>query len=313
MPGEWITGADIIRDYGNLAVEIGQACYDEELHAFTEALFPVLEETKLGHIPKYPPPDVDPYEYIQFVSWPKWTWAELLGNPPEVNQDALGFVRRAKLGLYGNNIREYFIRVAEEVAAIDLMEKSYNYCSDRIHCESRTFCFKIEGFTEWLNNNPFFHQERFACTPDRFKELIDYGRPLATTEEAYLKYMEKIKEFLFKRSEVEAWLNAGRENSSRMPLPSQPPKQPRVPATKVKHEVTQKEASEKLGVSVRQIRNWENGKTPFPEGYTRQTRSAFLIFLNDYRTNQALKEDARARNRATPGGKMDEYSEGADW
>lgn len=46
----WISGADIMLEYGKLAVGIGQACHEEKLHAFSETLSPVYD---YGRIIKY--------------------------------------------------------------------------------------------------------------------------------------------------------------------------------------------------------------------------------------------------------------------
>ena len=80
-----------------------------------------------------------------------------------------------------------------------------------------------------------------------------------------------------------------------------------------KPEVTQKDAAKRLGVDERTIRNWESGKTPLPHGYTRQSLTGFLLFANDFNMKNAFKEDTNAKNNATPGGDMSEYSEGVDW
>ncbi len=84
----------------------------------------------------------------------------------------------------------------------------------------------------------------------------------------------------------------------------------------IKPEVTQKEAANKLGVSVRTINNWEKGRTALPDGYPgRMSRSSFLIFAEDFITKKALKKDAQAKNNAITDidGNMDKYHEGADW
>jgi len=82
---------------------------------------------------------------------------------------------------------------------------------------------------------------------------------------------------------------------------------------KVDPEVTQEEAANRLGVATRTIRNWESGKTTPPDNYPgRWSRTSFLMFVADYNSHKILKEDARAKNRAMPGGDMNEYSEGAD-
>lgn len=76
MTGKWITGKEIMENYGKAAVEIGQACYDGILKAFTaDVLTPVLEESKLGHIPKYPPVGVNPCDHIQYTATPNWDWS----------------------------------------------------------------------------------------------------------------------------------------------------------------------------------------------------------------------------------------------
>jgi len=67
-PGGLITGAEIMLQHGVLAVDIGQACYNGNLHAFTEARTPILENTKIAKIPKYPPPTVEPLEHVQYLT-----------------------------------------------------------------------------------------------------------------------------------------------------------------------------------------------------------------------------------------------------
>ena len=78
MKTGWISGEKIMERYGKLAVEIGQACYDGILHPFTETLIPVVEESKLGHIPKYPPAGVNPRNHILYTHSPNWDWTEQL-------------------------------------------------------------------------------------------------------------------------------------------------------------------------------------------------------------------------------------------
>jgi len=65
-----------MQEHGVLATEIGQACYDGELHAYAETGQPVLEDTKLPRIPKYPPVGVNPFDHIQYTHIPKWDWSE---------------------------------------------------------------------------------------------------------------------------------------------------------------------------------------------------------------------------------------------
>ena len=81
MHGAWITGAEIMQEHGARAFEIGQACYDGTLQAFTEAGTPILEETKIAKIPKFPPPTADPLEHIQYSCCPSWDWIAQIRNP----------------------------------------------------------------------------------------------------------------------------------------------------------------------------------------------------------------------------------------
>ena len=205
MSGDWITGAEIIQRYSKLAVEIGQACHDAKLQAYTESLLPILEESKLGHIPKYPPPNVNPYEHIQFTHNPRWDWPE----DSSINQEAHAFVRAYKNGLYGGSRQDFCM----ELSSVRLLMKvSFNYDSNEMPCESRTFCFRIEDFTEWLNEYPPFQQKCMADSPERFEVFACSGRALAAREEAYPFYEKAIKEFLFTHREVNAWLGRSEDD-----------------------------------------------------------------------------------------------------
>lgn len=52
--GSWITGAEVMKKYKVLAVEIGRACYSGELQAYSSALLPILDATKTEKIQAWP-------------------------------------------------------------------------------------------------------------------------------------------------------------------------------------------------------------------------------------------------------------------
>ena len=80
-----------------------------------------------------------------------------------------------------------------------------------------------------------------------------------------------------------------------------------------KPELTQEEASILAGVTIRTIYNWEKGETT-PKGYPgRQSRAAFLAFVEMRESNKRFKGAARAVNRARAGGDMSEFADDEDF
>jgi hypothetical protein len=138
-----------------------------------------------------------------------------------------------------------------------------------------------------------------SCHMGGFQRLFFYSLKLKKTA---------VAEWLSENPQVEApeefmrWLRQG---------DTSPPQQTAVaPASdEAKNEVTQKEAARELEVTERTIRNWETEKTTSPPGYPgRRSRTNFLVFAADFKTSKSLKRNARAKNRAVPGGDMSEES-----
>ena len=81
-----------------------------------------------------------------------------------------------------------------------------------------------------------------------------------------------------------------------------------------KSEVTQEEAADLAGVkTVRTISNWDKG-IGTPNGYPgRQSRAAFMAFIERRESDKRSRKAARAMNKARPGGDMNEFSEQQTW
>jgi hypothetical protein len=73
----------------------------------------------------------------------------------------------------------------------------------------------------------------------------------------------------------------------------------RVKRQNERYEVTAKEVAADLGISRRAVEYWDSGNRPPPEGYTRRSRVAYLMFREDYKAKKALKQDAGSRKRAS--------------
>ena len=216
-PGGWISGSDVMQKHGVLAVEIGRACYDGKLRAYTETGTQVLEETRLAHIPKYPPVGVNPFDHIQYTHSPEWEWGNQL-KAEDFNEAALDFVRNARAGVYGKEIKHLY-EGAMEPAVLLLMRTAYNYCSNEIKPPVATHCFRIDDYASWLNNNPNY-APLSATSPERSRAYARYGKPRVTRDEAFPLYEGTIKKLLFQRSEVDAWLQLLTAEQEALPLPS---------------------------------------------------------------------------------------------
>jgi hypothetical protein len=263
MNGGYITGKEIIGQCGKLAVEIGQACYDGTICAFTETLTPVVEGTKLGKIPKYPPVGVNPLDHVQYAISPKWDWwsmgcldvglchdysieprnikilrygAMIPSDEPrepsflgldedksscdgvipfeldvcKLNRDAIQFAHDIKYGVYGKEKMSLVDIV--ELAALGFMEKSFNYYSDcKINDDIgvKIFFFLLNDYTTEKNNDQQYSLSLLCRNYDKFRRSVLHGTPLSTSDELHTSYKVDIESFIFRRRDIEAWLNCG--------------------------------------------------------------------------------------------------------
>ena len=203
----WLTGTDIMEQYGKAAVEIGQACYDDVLHAFTaDVLEPVFEESKLPHIPLFPPAGVNPLDHVQYTAFTYWDWSDHLYKDTEpepqykdlkmwsfadeiglditkLNKEAIEVVYRKAI-----EKRKLPFKVTDECMAVaHLMEHCYAYLqTGAITTKSRTMCFLYPVFYKWYKYFPG-------------KESCDESEPAE-------EYKRNIASMWFKEEEVKAWL-----------------------------------------------------------------------------------------------------------
>lgn len=201
MQGDWITGAELLAAYGKQAAELGRACHAGLLHPFTkDSLFPVFDETKLAHIPKYPPEGVNPLEHIQYGAVPHWDWGHL--EPDRFNQKAVRSAR--EMNLAGDAGMDVFR------TALDLMQCRYDYYCDAESTELtrghfKTFCFLLQDFLLQIKTQPLYFME-----PKTDAEIIEI-------------YKQCLSELLFRRSEGEAWAQGAPIPSTASPLEVSPP------------------------------------------------------------------------------------------
>jgi len=222
MPGGWITGADVMQEHGVLAIEIGQACYDGKLHAYTETGTAVLEKTKLAHVPIYLPAGADQLDHIQYTHSPEWDWPGT-----EVNRARLYYLLAVEGGALGEATRRISEEARERYERLGLVSiedkdrdayrkrASFDILPVGIDQPSAPFCFRFEDFIAWLNNSIDEARARFADWPERFMRRASGGQ-LATGDEFFFQYESIMKILLFQRSEVDAWLQlppAGQEGA----------------------------------------------------------------------------------------------------
>jgi hypothetical protein len=222
MPGEWITGADVMQTHGMLAVEIGKACYDEKLHAFTETLIPILEETKIGKIPKYPPIGVDRFQYIQYGPVVEWDWSN--AGYEKGNAEALCAARSQIPNRYDKENQDLY-EIEVKRTALLFMSTCYDYICNA-EGEIKTFCFLIYDFKIWIANEPNYtlnyqienigtkiYKHRLKCNAS-IAEMI-----LRDDEEKINEiYINTIKGLLFKQAEIAAWVHPVGQESPSGPL-----------------------------------------------------------------------------------------------
>jgi hypothetical protein len=83
MGREWITGKEIMDVHGIAAAELGKSCFDGTLTAYVpEVLKKIYDFSKVQRVPKYPPPGIDPLQYVQTGEKVKWDWEFILGVKP---------------------------------------------------------------------------------------------------------------------------------------------------------------------------------------------------------------------------------------
>jgi len=307
----WVTGTDIMEQYGKAATEIGQACYDGVLHAFTaDVLEPVFEESKLPHIPLFPPVGVNPLDHVQYTAKASWDWGDYLCKDTEpepqskylekwsfadeIGIDITKLNKEAIEVVYKKAIekRKSPFRVTDECMAVaHLMEHCYAYLqTGAITTRSRTVCFLYPMFYEWYKGFP--------------------GKEACEESEPAEEYTRIIASLWFKEDEVKAWSGARAQDEGDKNIVPEKSRQCSV----VKHEITQTEAAKRLGVTEKTIRNWENGTHRPPKGYPgRTSRTNFMVFEASYKTEKALRADARAKNRAITGVDIDSFGEGVDY
>ena len=195
-----------------LAIEIGQACYAGELHAYTEIGTQVLEKTKLAHVPVYLPAGANQLDHIQYTHSPEWNWPGT-----EVNRSRLYYLLAVEGGALGETTR----RISEEsrerntrLGLVSIEDKdrdayrkraSFDILPIGIDQPSAPFCFRLEDFIAWLNNSIDEARARFADWPERFMRCARGGQ-LATRDEFFFQYEGVIKKLLFQRNEVDTWL-----------------------------------------------------------------------------------------------------------
>jgi len=197
-PGGWITGKEVAEKYGVRAVDIGQACYEGKLQAFTEDGELIVEETKVIKVPMFPPDGVIPIDYARFENRPFWNWR----NKKVVNQDAL---RRASHTLSLCFFRERGIRDTEEYARRH-MEASfwYLFIDNEQRGLMRVFPFRFHDYIECSSDDS---EEYKIFTSDTDKDRA-YSRDvyaLSEAREVLPKYKAHIEAFTFRYSDVAAW------------------------------------------------------------------------------------------------------------
>jgi len=332
MVGEWITGKEIMDEYGKAAIQIGRACYDGVLQAYTaDILTPVLEESKLVHYPSYPPPGVNPYDHPQYTVTPSWDWSGYMEetgkgiharvskglNPEAVarvlrENDIPGLRMEASIGIAPEE------NMVVQKHTLRLMDKGYFYSTD-FPCDVNVFCFLYSDFSKW-------HRERVGYKPDAYTIIS-----VASDSEIIKAYKQTIGDLLFKRNEVEAWLGIEASTIPAEPIttPDQSPPAiveavEEVPNDKhklaqnptlshvMKNKITYKEAAERAGVRERTIFNWVKGKGRPHNFPGLHSRSEFVVFAEGYKINKELKGDTRARNRASPRGDIENFPDEED-
>lgn len=235
MAGDWITGEELMQEYGLAAAEIGKACYDGTIHAFTaDTLIPVIEESKIAHIPKYPPVGVNPKDHVQYTYAPRWNWDEYLRPSPEdIPEDTpqMEFLSWDKLGQEGSEkeknkdasvwidtskINSDAYKAAFELltrlknntfniqsAALSLMETSFYYCDNTIDGDRKTLCFLFNMYRNWIH----------------ILEGKTKGTKLELSEgELTRRYKQDLAGCWYKRSEVDEWRGAGINSNPVSPI-----------------------------------------------------------------------------------------------
>ena len=76
----WITGAEIMEEYGKAAVEIGQACYKDELIAYCQPAWgQIYDISQTERVPKHPPIGVDALLHKKKGEEVSWDWPVFTG------------------------------------------------------------------------------------------------------------------------------------------------------------------------------------------------------------------------------------------
>ncbi|MCL1927056.1 MAG: hypothetical protein FWF95_08035, partial [Syntrophorhabdaceae bacterium] len=195
-PGGWITGKEVMEEYGVRAFDIGEACFKGELKAFTEAGELLIEETKIPKIPKYLPVGVNPLEHIQHGIAVKWDWSECLVD--SINEEAMT-IAISKVVADG---KHYSINVARS-HAITLMENIWTPVKNPALCSWRPFPFCVQDYIEGLNNYSGYMLSHFD-SPE-FRDHAICGEPIATIDKDFYLYKERMETLLFKREEAEGY------------------------------------------------------------------------------------------------------------
>ena len=135
-------------------------------------------------------------------------------------------------------------------------------------------------------------------------------KKIPSAKDVASSYNQQLGEMWFKEEEVKVWYGSCSQGEVDENIVPKKIRQ----SSAVKHEITQTEAAKRLGVTGKTIRNWENETHRPPKGYPgRTSRTSFMVFEASYKTEKALRADARAKNGAITGVDIDSFGEGADY
>ena len=238
MTKEWITGDEIIGQFGKMASQIGQACYDDLLHAFIDKVgLPVREITKSPRIPKYPSHGLDANDYAQSCLFPYWNWDDYVFDSIErlyatffkdkkITEDNFVSYDEFAADLYKKEDAETrYMRLGGDLPAnyiLKQLNKNAVIAANRVIAKAPTdfinpnsvysLAYKFMA-TSYNYASPMGDsaQRREWVEPvcfrfDDYAQTTREDNPLVSGEDIIGRYAKMIGSFLYKKTEVDQWI-----------------------------------------------------------------------------------------------------------